>query len=363
MINPASIQQVRDLPIIDVLSPYIKLKQRGNKATACCPFHNESTASFNVSNTKGIYKCFGCGRSGDAIRFVMETDKLEFIPAIEAIAKNNGIALEYTEPADPEKYKQEQTLLQQQLEVINRAAIQYHENLLKLPADHPVIRHLLDRGYTKHTIIKWRIGWCTPEWRQITERLINDGLYEAAKTIGIIRTTQKDNSHFDAYRSRITFPIQNAQGKFIGMGGRWMPIDANDITFKAAKYINSNSEAESIYQKSQTLYGLYYATAAIKRTGFTWLVEGYTDTISMHAYGDANTIATCGTALTMQQAQLIKKYSNHVILLRDGDKAGQAAAARDLPILLQAGIKVSVGTLPDKQDPCDFILSIKAKAA
>lgn len=361
MITKDSIQQIRDLPVIDVLSKYVKLKIRGNSATGCCPFHNEKTPSFNVSNVKGIYKCFGCGKSGDSIRFVMESQRLEFYKAVEQIAQDHGIALEMIEPEDPEKYRQQQTVEQQQLEVINRAINHYHENLLKLEEDHPVVQHLYQRGYNKHTIIKWRIGWCTPEWRQLTERLINDGLYEAAKILGIVKTG-KDNSNYDGFRSRIIFPIQNAQGKFIGMGGRWLPIDISDQNFKAAKYYNTNSDPNSIYQKGSVLFGLNKAADAIKRLGFAWLVEGYTDVISMNAYGDANTIATCGTALTLDQAKMIKRYTNHVILLRDGDSAGQKAAERDIPILLQAGLKASVAVLPEKMDPCEFIFSFKNAA-
>ncbi len=363
MISPASIQQVRDYPITQVIGQYIKVKQHGSKAVACCPFHQEKTPSFSISDTKQIFKCFGCGKSGDNIAFVMLHEHLEFIPAIEQIASKCGIALEIIEHPDPEAYKAQQTLQQQQSQAVQYAVDLYHAQLLKLPADHPVIQHLHARGWTKHTILKWRIGWCNEQWKQITSRLITDNLYEAAKAIGIVRTTA-DNSHYDAYRSRIIFPIESAQGKYIGMGGRWMPIIEKDLGNKSApKYINSTSDANSIYQKSQVLYGLHHAAHAIRRLGFASLVEGYADTISMHAYGDTNTIGTCGTALTDDQAKLIKRHTKHIILLRDGDNAGQKAAARDIPILLQQGIKVSVAQLPEKMDPDDYIKSLKTKAA
>jgi len=360
MITQQSIQQVRDLSIIEVVSHYIKVKRQGSRATACCPFHQEKTGSFSLSDTKNIFKCFGCGKSGDGIGFVMDHERLDFIEAVTQIAAKCGIALEMSEPADPVKYKEQQTRQHQQAQCVQYAIEQYHQQLLALPADHPVITHLFNRGWNLHTIIKWKLGWCNPEWRQVTERLVNDNLYEAAKAIGIIRTG-KDNSHYDAYRSRIIFPIENTQGRYIGLGGRWLPIQDKDLgNINAPKYLNSTSDDNTIYQKSNVLYGLHQAASAIKKRAFVWLVEGYADTISMHAWGDANTIGTCGTALTVQQADTIKRYAKQVVLLRDGDNAGQKAAMRDIPILLQQGINVKIAQLPDNKDPDDYIKSLKA---
>lgn len=361
MIAAASIQQVRDIPIIDIISKYEILKIRGNQATCCCPFHSEKTPSFSISNTKSIYKCFGCGESGDGIRFVMQRQKLEFYPAIEEIAKDHNILLEYIQN-DSEEYKRIQTLTEQQNEAIAIAVDFYHEQLIKLPDDHIVKEYLKKRGFGNYIVGKWQIGWCSQEWRQLTEKLINKGLYEAAHTLGII-ATGKDNSHYDAFRSRIIFPIQNQSGKYVGLGGRWMPVLEKDKSINAAKYRNTSSDENSIYQKSNILYGLSQASFYIKKQQFLYLSEGYADVISMHSYGDKNTIATCGTALTKEQAKIIKKYTDHVVILRDGDNAGLSAAVKDLSVLIQEGIHVDIITIPDKMDPDEYINSVKNAAA
>lgn len=365
MIAQSTIEQVRNASPVQVLSTYIKLVKKGVNYTGCCPFHNEKSPSFMVSDSKGIYKCFGCGKSGDVISFVMEHEKKDFIEAVEIIATIAGISVEYTKNEDKEKYTAIKTKQQQQHQAIAYAADFYHQQLLKLPEDHPVIQHLRGRGWNNYTIIKWNIGWASPEWRQITEPLINQNLYDAAHSIGII-STGKDNSHYDTMRSRIIFPIKNQNGQFIGLGGRWMPVTEKDRAYTASvKYINTKSDEESIYQKNSILYGLNKAMPQIKKRGFAWLIEGYADVISMHAYGDANAVGICGTSFTPAQAQLLKKYTSHVVIIPDNDSnnSGEKSAIRTLSILLQYGFKVDIAKLPVGKDPDEFLQSLKSKIA
>jgi DNA primase len=357
MISAASIDAIRQLAVVDVVDRFLTLKRKGNTATACCPFHNEKSPSFNVSNTKGIYKCFGCGESGDGISFVMKYAKVEFIDAVKMIAEKFGLQLEYSEVQNPEAQAQLEADRQDELEVIRTTIHLYHSWLTKLDWNSVVTSELSKRGWGWYTIVKWKLGWGTTEWNTLQNLLDKT---DAAERVGLIRKTQ-DGRHIDAYRSRITFPIQDHTGKFVGIGGRWTPItDKDKAVAKAAKYINS---VESLaYKKSEVLYGLHHAQRAIKRLGFAFLVEGYADVISMHAFGDQNTVGTCGTALTDAQAKLLKRFTQSVVILRDGDAAGEAAVNKDIPVLLNNGFQVKVAELMNGMDPDDFIRDIRTRS-
>jgi DNA primase len=354
MLTTATIQAVKDLPITQVLSPYLQLKKQGTNYTACCPFHNEKSPSFVVSPSKEIYKCFGCGASGDAINFVMQHEKSEFIQAIETIANQHNITIEHQQNFDTEKYNQQKQIKADLQNVLNLVIDTYKNNLLTLPENDPVQQYLLTRGISKETQIEWSLGWATADWRHITPQLINHGHFNHAQQMGIIKTSTADEtSHFDGYRSRITIPIQNQHGQNIGIAGRLFTTEQTT----QPKYINPTQNP--LYNKSATLYGLSRAAKAIQQSGYAWLAEGYFDVISMHQYGDINTIGTCGTALTQEQCQLLKKYTNHIILLRDADDAGQKAAERDIQTLLPHGFKIEVGTLPPgSKDPDELIQTL-----
>lgn len=349
MLSEKSINQVRDLPTSQVISHYLKLDRNGN---ACCPFHNEKTPSFKVTDKKGIYKCFGCGESGDAISFVMKNEKLGFIEAIVKIAELCGVALEYEEVPDKEKYIQQKALRDQMQEVLQFTVADYRTNLWKLPANHPVILYLGSRGISADVIAEWQLGWATEQWQHISSSIINKGWYEPAKQLGIIGRT-KDDRNYDGLRSRITFPISNKHGQYLGIAGRFFEIDPSDKDKKYPKYINPPQN--ELYDKSQVLYGLDKSIKAIEEKGFCHLVEGYTDVISMHTNGHNNTVATCGTAFTIYQAQLLKKFTSHAVIMRDADAAGLKAAARDLFILLKAGFKTDIILLPEGEDPDSYV--------
>jgi len=356
LLAESTITAVRNTPITEIVSRYVKLKRAGANMIGCCPFHNEKTASFTVTDAKGIFKCFGCGESGDAIAFVMKHDKMDFLQAVETIANIAGIAIEYTEPADAEKYAAQKEQRKSMSETLQLVIDKYKANLWQLPDDDAVMKYLAGRGITRDSIIEWQLGWATTDWRHLSPTLINAGQHDNAAAMGIIKRGKNDDSNYDGYRSRIIIPIANHQGQFIGMGGRYFQVDPADAGKDYAKYINPTEN--ELYSKSATLFGLNRAIRCIQERRFAWLTEGYFDVISMHNYGDENTVATCGTALTAEQAKLLKKYTSHVVLLRDQDKAGQQAACRDIPILIRAGFKVEVAELPAGQDPDSFIQSL-----
>lgn len=353
IIAQSSIQQVRDVAIADVVSHYVKLNTRGQ---GLCPFHNEKTPSFHVSKSKSIFKCFGCGEAGDAISFVMKHDKLGFLEAIERIAQLCHITLEYEEVPDKEKFEQEKALKDKMRDTVRLTVDRYRNNLWALPSDHPVSKYLADRYITKDIIAEWQIGWATEEWQHISTDLVNKGQYEAANKLGIILRT-KDGRNYDGYRSRITIPITNRHGDIIGLAGRFLEVDPHDRNKNNPKYINPPQN--ELYNKSNVLFGLSRADKTIEKKGYAFLVEGYFDVISMHANRDSNTIGTCGTALTTEQAALLRHYTNHVAILRDNDEAGRKAAIKDLFVLLRQGFKVDIVILPDGDDPDDYVRRLR----
>lgn len=348
-LSDRTIQQVRDLSITLVISQYEKLDRNGK---ACCPFHDEKSPSFKVTEAKGIYKCFGCGVAGDHIRFVMEREKLGFIEAVVLIAEKHGIPLEYEEVADEEQYKKKKALKDQLREVLEFVITDYKDQLWKLPDTDPVMIYLASRGITREIIAEWQLGWSTIEWQHLSSSIINRGWFEPANQLGLVKRSQ-DDRNYDGYRSRITFPITNKHDQYIGLSGRFIEIDTADAEKKNPKYINPPQN--EIYDKSHVLYGLSRAIKKIGEAGFAYLVEGYTDVISMHTHGQENTVATCGTALTNQQAELLHRYTNRVVLMRDGDAAGVKATIRDLQVLLKAGIQVEVCALPESEDPDTYV--------
>lgn len=348
IISEKSIQQVRDLSITDVISHYEKLDRNGR---CCCPFHAEKTPSFKVTETKGMFKCFGCGVAGDHITFVMNIDKLGFIEAIERIAGIMHITLEYEEVPDKEKYEQEKSLKDKMREVLQIAVSKYRKNLLSLQEDHPVKQYLTERNITPDIITDWQLGWSGEEWHSISPELISLGLYEPAHKLGIIKRAN-DDRNFDGYRSRIIIPITGKHGDLIGLAGRFLEVDVNDQNKNYPKYINPPQN--ELYDKSVTLYGLSKADKKINAEGYAYLVEGYFDVITLHTNEEENTIGSCGTALTEKMALLIKKYTNHVVVFRDGDAAGRKAAVKDISILTENGLKTEIALLPDGEDPDSY---------
>ena len=351
-LTESTIQAVRNASISDVVGKYVKLKKSGSALTGLCPFHDERSPSFSVSESKGIFKCFGCGAGGDAIGFVMKHERKDFIESVEIIAGICGIPLEYEEVPDKEKYEKQKTEKEKLKAVMRFTVDLYKKTLWDLQDDHPVMQYLADRKITRKEIAEWQLGWATDEWQFLSQSLISNNWYNEAVQLGLIKRTADNERNYDVYRNRIIIPITNHQGEYIGIAGRLFP-STNAADNNGPKYINPVENP--LYQKSKLLFGLSQADKAINREGKVFLTEGYFDVISLHSNSDEHTVATCGTALTVDQAKLLRKYTGHVVVLRDGDKAGHAAAVKDLYILLKAGFKVEVALLPEGEDPDSYI--------
>lgn len=337
-ISAQSIETIKGASITQVVGHYLSLKAAGSNKTACCPFHAEKSPSFIVSEAKEIYKCFGCGASGDAIKFVREIDKLDFIPAIEKIAEICGIQLQYDEWEQSEKEKEAISAADAQEQVLNFVVPLYSKQLYDLENSHPVKQYLHGRGITDDIIIEWQLGWAGTDWNFITPQMISKGWYAAAEKLGVVRRSKHSENSFDGYRSRITIPILDRAGKYIGMGGRFILIDDADQGKEYPKYINP-SECE-LYNKRAVLFGLNRSAKAIQDKKAALVMEGYLDVITSFHKGHDNVVGTSGTAFTKDQIQLLKKYCNKVVAMFDNDAAGKTAFNKSLPDLLNAGLQV-----------------------
>ncbi|MBI2730223.1 MAG: DNA primase [Sphingobacteriales bacterium] len=352
MISQNTIQQILSrIDIVEIVGEFIKLKKRGANYLGLCPFHGEKTPSFTVSPTKEIYKCFGCGRSGNTISFLMEHEKYSYTEALRWLANKYNVEIEETETS-PE-YKQQQQLADS-LYVINSFAQKYFsENLFNNEEGQAVgLGYLKERGFREETIKKFQLGYCLDEREAFAKQAIKTQFNtELLVKSGLV--TIRDERVVDNYRGRIIFPIQNTTGKIIGFGARI--IKSND---RAPKYINTPEN--EIYIKSKILYGSYLARQAIDKNDECLLVEGYTDVISLHQAGIENVVASGGTSLTPDQLRLIKKYTNNLTIIYDGDSAGIKAAMRGLDLALEEGLNVKLVLIPDKEDPDSYVNKVGA---
>lgn len=347
MIKSDSIDQLKDLLRIEtVVGRYVTLKKRGIVYTGLCPFHDEKSPSFTVSPAKGIYKCFGCGTAGDSIKFVMEHEKLDFIEAIKKLAKDENFTLEETE----ETIEQEALRKRKwSLAAVNAAAAKHwHLQLMQGDESHKAKQYLQGRMIDEDAIIQWNLGWAPDEWRFLTPRIIAANCWSEAQELGLVKN--KNEQNFDVWRNRIMFPVHDVNGHIVAFGGRSLMTKEEMKETNTSKYNNSKN-LEGFFSKSNTLYGLYYATHGIRAHGFALLVEGYTDVIMCHRAGANNTVATLGTALTDRHAALLRKYTDCVVIARDGDAAGHNAMLKDIDTLLDHGFRVDVFTVPDGEDP------------
>lgn len=357
-IKDDSIQAVKDaINISELIGSYIEVK----KDKACCPFHNEKTPSMSITKAKGIFKCFGCGVSGDGVTFVMKYENLDFFGAINKLAKIYNINLEYDKTIDPDTTEKQNKKAEVQ-KILRAAEEKYYKQVFNQVGDYSltkaligrsnqheeVIKYLIsERNLTIDTIIKWRIGYAPDEWRFLTDILVEKALFEPAREIGLVQNSKGKN--FDTFRNRIIVPIHDHYGNILGFGGRKL----NDNNKDNPKYINSSDSY--VYSKEKVLFGLNHAQKAIKEFGFAILTEGYFDVISMHQYGLENTVASCGTALTGLQAKLLRKYTNTVYIMYDGDEAGKKATFKAIDILLAHDFNVYVVDLPGEDDPDTYI--------
>ncbi len=354
MISQTTIQQILNrIDIIDVVGSYVKLKKRGTNYLGLCPFHNEKTPSFTVSANKEIYKCFGCGKSGNTISFLMEHEKFSYVEALRWLANRYNIEVEETEVSAE---KRQQLQVADSLYILNNFAQQYFSKTLLEDEEGQTIglAYLKERGFTDEIIEKFQIGYCKEERTAFVQEALAKQ-YNRDLLVKSGLAAIRNEELVDNYRGRIIFPVHNTTGKVIGFGARI--IKKND---RAPKYINTPEN--EIYVKSRILYGMYFARQVIDKLDECLLVEGYTDVTSLHQAGVENVVASGGTSLTTDQIRLVKKYTNNLTIVYDGDAAGVKAALRGLDMALEEGLNVKLVLIPDKEDPDSYVKKVGAEA-
>ncbi len=349
MITQKTIQKVFDAAKIEeVVSDFVNLKRRGVNLIGLCPFHDEKTPSFTVSPSKNLFKCFGCDKGGDPTRFIMEHEKLSFPESIRFLADKYQIEVEETTQTATEIHNKQVT---DTLYIINDfAKTFYSKNLFETQEGKSIgLSYFKERGFREHIIKKFDLGYATDSKNDMTSAALKKNFNEEyLKKVGL--TTQ---SNGDFFRNRVIFTIHNLSGKIVGFAGRTLSKDK-----KSPKYINTPET--DIYSKRNVLYGLFFAKDQIRKLDECLLVEGYTDVISLHQGDITNVVATSGTALTEEQIRLIKRYTDNVLLIYDGDRAGVKAAMRGLDLVLQAGMNVRLVLLPDGHDPDSYLSEVGA---
>ena len=346
MIPQDTVNKILDAAqIVDVVGDFVTLKKRGANHIACCPFHNEKTPSFSVSASKGIYKCFGCGKSGTAVGFVMEHENLTYVEALKYLAKKYHIeVIEKEESAEEiaQRQKHESLLL------VSEFAGKFFQQSLDTPEGQNIAyQYFRSRGLEDETIRKYGLGWAPLDRKALSEAARAAGYKEEFLIETGLSIKYDDGRLVDRFYDRVMFPIHSASGRVIAFGGRTLKTDKS-----VSKYVNS-PETE-IYVKSKSLYGIWFAKNAISKNDKCILVEGYLDVLSMHQLGITNVVASSGTSLTVEQIRLIKKFTSNVTIIYDGDGAGIKAALRGIDLILKEGMNVKVVLLPDGQDPDDF---------
>ncbi|MEQ1554400.1 MAG: DNA primase [Ferruginibacter sp.] len=354
MISKATIQEIQNkIDIEDIVGAFVKLKRRGSNYLGLCPFHNEKSPSFTVSKAKQIYKCFGCGKSGNSISFLMELEKYSYVEALRWLANKYNIEIEETEATPESKIYQQAA---DSLFVINNFGQKFFsEALFETDEGQDVgLSYLKQRGFREDIIKKFQLGY-NPVGGDVFAKAALAAQYnqDLLQKSGLV--VLRDNGLKDNYRERIIFPIHNQSGKVLGFGARL--IKSND---KAPKYINTPEN--EIYVKSKILYGSYFARVAIDKADECLLVEGYTDVVSLHQAGVENVVASGGTSLTPDQLRLVKKYTNNLTIIYDGDGAGVKAAVRGMDLALEEGLNVRLVLIPDKEDPDSYVNKIGATA-
>lgn len=349
MIDQATIDRILDAAqIVDVVSEFVTLRKRGVNYIGLCPFHNEKTPSFSVSPSKGLCKCFSCGKGGNVVHFIMEHEQLTYYEALKWLARKYNIEVKERELTDEEKQAHS---LRESLFVVNQYAAEYFQDILYNNIDGQRIgmTYLRGRGFRDDIIKKFQLGYSTDSHDALAKAAIQKG-YKADYLVKTGLCYRKDDGSLrDRFCGRVIFPVHTLSGKVVAFGGRVLSSQTKNVQMK---YVNS-PESE-IYHKSKELYGIYFAKQAIVRQDRCFLVEGYTDVISMHQSGVENVVASSGTALTPEQIRLIHRFTNNITVLYDGDMAGIKASLRGIDMLLEEGMNVKICLLPDGDDPDSF---------
>lgn len=353
-ISQVTIQEVqRNVHIEDVIADFVSLKKKGHNLWACCPFHQENTPSFSVSPSKGFYKCFGCGASGDAITFIREIEGVSFADAVKYLANKYGIPIqEDTSHAQSVQQQHEKDSLY----IVLNLAKEYYKHTLWEQAEGQTIGlgYCRERGFTDPFIRQFELGYSRNVWEDFYQFAQRKGYEkELLEKAGLI--IHKEQKVYDRFRGRIIFPIHNVSGKVIAFGAR--TLKAGNLQ---PKYINSPETA--IYHKGSVLYGIFQAKQRIRQEDSCYLVEGYTDVISLHMAGIANVVASSGTALTEEQIRLISRFTQHITVVYDGDSAGISASLRSIDIVLAKGLNVKIVLLPEGEDPDSYAQKVGKNA-
>ena len=328
-------------PIEDVVGQYVTLKRSGANMFGLCPFHGEKTASFSVAPDKGIYYCFGCHKGGSVINFQMEIEGLSYPDAVRALAKRVGMEVPEVEQFQS-RYRQ-----QERLWALHKEAARYFHSCLYAPVGKAALDYALGRGMPKATLTRFGIGYAPDSWTGLVDAMRKKGYTDQElRDSGLVTVSQKNGNLFDRFRDRLMFPIIDVRGNVIGFGGRIMGNDKS-----GAKYLNSPETM--IFNKRKNLFALNLAKKS--KLGYLILVEGYMDAIALHQYGFDCAVASLGTALTEDGAALLSRYTEQVVLIYDGDTAGQNATKRAIPILEKAGLQVKVLQMRDAKDPDEFL--------
>ena len=349
MIPQDTVNKILDTAqIVEVVSDFVSLKRRGANYVACCPFHNEKTPSFSVSPTKGIYHCFGCGKTGSSVRFVMEHESMSYVEALKYLAKKYGIEVREKEETPEEiasRQRRESLML-----VLDYTERFFQESLRTQEGRNLGYAYFKSRGLEDSTIEKYGLGWSPMKGTALCEKAVEDG-YKPEYLVATGVCIQKDDGTLvDKFRERAMFPIHTVSGRIIGFGGRTLRSDYKERNI--GKYVNSPQT--EVYDKKTTLYGIYFAKSEIARRDRCILVEGYLDVLSMHQLGITNVVASSGTSLTVEQVSLIRKFTENVTIMYDGDAAGIHAAERGIGLCLKGGLNVRVVLIPDGDDPDSF---------
>lgn len=349
MIPQDTVNKILDsAQIVDVVSDFVSLKRRGANFIACCPFHNEKTPSFYVSPAKGIYKCFGCGKSGTAVGFVMEHENMTYVEALKYLARKYGIEVKEKEETPEEIAARQRS---ESLLLVLDYTQQFFQKSLDTPEGKSIgYAYFRSRGLEDATIRKYGLGWAPKAGNALATEALAKGYKEEFLTTTGVCIKRHDGSLCDKFYDRVIFPIHSVSGRVIGFGGRTLRSDYK--TANIGKYVNSPQS--EVYDKSSTLYGIYFAKSEIVRQNKCYLVEGYLDVLSMHQLGITNVVASSGTSLTIPQIRLIKKFTDNVTVMYDGDSAGIHAALRGIDLILKEGLNVRVVLIPDGDDPDSY---------
>ena len=340
--------------IVDIVGDYVTLKRKGVNYVACCPFHNEKTPSFVVSPSKGLYKCFGCGKGGNAVTFVMEQEAVSYPEALKIVAKRYGIEVREEALSDEELRRNDD---RESMFALNGWAAEYFANFLHRDSEGINVGlsyFRQKRGLTEATIKKFGLGFCPSKGDRMTQDALTAGYkQEFLLSTGLSLVSERNGGLYDRFRDRVIFPVHNISGRIVAFGGRTLRTDK-----QVAKY--QNSPESEIYSKKRELYGLYFAKRAIQQQDFAILVEGYLDVISMHQAGIENVVASSGTSLTTEQIRLLGRFTKNITVIYDGDSAGIHASLRGIDMILKEGMNVRVVLLPEPEDPDSFARSHSA---